>query len=266
MATETTPPLDVALAKLRAAIDESRRLLNSLQVHGEHYLLEFALMSYLRGAIASAEVVELATQARHPAGTEPVVRSLFETSVDLLYLLSGPALDEDAARTLVADLREWDRKWDLQEKAGTATVQAVQREASSDETFTAFAAQLDRVGCDTTAARRIHAEAKEKGRRWPHWSGKTRSDVLDELERRGSDVVPMLRAMWAHFSGEAHPSARWLTLAAAVQQDGTLLVPDTVASDDAEVIRLADAAASLLYVTSRCVAHYYEATYTSAHA
>jgi hypothetical protein len=88
--------------------------------------------------------------------------------------------------------------------------------------------------------------------------------MITELERRGSDAAAMLRALWAHMSGEAHASARWLTLAAAVQEDGTLLVPDTAMSDDADVIRLAEVAASLLAVIRQCVARYYKVTYASA--
>lgn len=265
MANGTTRPLDAALAKLGAEISESRRLLNSLQVHGDHYLLEFTLMGYLRGAIASAEVIELVAARRHPEGAEPVTRSLFETSVDLLYLLTGPNPDEDAARTLVADLLDWERRWSLHEKASTPDLPAMEREANADETFTAFAAQLDGIGCDTAALRRLHAEAKTKGRP-PHWSGRTRTDLFVELERRGSDAAQMLRAMWAHMSDEAHASAGWVTLAAAVQPDGTLLVPDPAVGDDAEVIRLSEAAASLLFIIRRCVALYYEATYARAPA
>jgi hypothetical protein len=164
MATSTTSPFNAALAKLRAEIAESRRLLNSLQVHGEHYLLEFALMSYLRGAIGSAELAELAATAWHPIGTEPVTRSLFETSLDLLYVVSGPNPHEDAARTLVSDLLEWERQWTLHEQASTADLPAMPRQAGADETFEAFAAQLDRVGCDTTPLRRLYGEAKGKGR------------------------------------------------------------------------------------------------------
>jgi hypothetical protein len=263
MATETSSPLDAALGKLRAEIDEGRGLLNRLQVHGDHYLLEFALMSYLRNGIASAEVVELAAKAQHPEGTEPITRSLFETSLDLLYLLTGPNPDEDAARTLVADLQEWEREWTLHEKASTPDLPAMTRQAGADETFEAFAAQLDAVGCDTAALRRLYAAAKGKGRP-PHWSGLTRSDVITELERRGSDAAPMLRAMWAHMSGEAHASVGWVTLAAAVQPDGTLHVPDTAVSEDAEVIRVVEAACSLLAIVHHCVARYYETKPTPA--
>ncbi len=263
MATEISSPLNAALAKLRAEIDNGRGLLNTLRVHGDHYLLEFALMSYLRGAIASAEVIELAANARHPEGTEPVTRSLFETSLDLLYLLTGPTADEDAARTLVSDLQEWERQLTLHEKASSPDLPAMPPRTEADETFKAFATQLDGVGCDTTALRRLYAEAKGKGRP-PHWSGRTRTDIIAELERRGSDAAPMLRAMWANMSGEAHASVGWVTLAAAVQRDGTLHVPDTAMSDDAEVARVADAGASLLFIVRRCVTRYHEAPYTPA--
>jgi hypothetical protein len=263
MVTGTLSPLEAALAKLRVEIEESRRLLNTLQVHGDHYLLEFALMSYLRGAIASAEVIELAAQGRHPEGAEPVTRSLFETSVDLLYLLTGPNPAEDAARTLVSDLLTWERQWTLHEEASTPDLPAMPRQASAEETLDAYAAQLDGVGCDTAALRRLFAEAK--GKRPPlHWSGGSRTSVIRELTRRGSDAVPMLLAMWSHMSGEAHASVGWVTLAAALQPDGTLHVPDTAVGDDADVIRLAGAAASLLSLVRLCVARYYEVTYTPA--
>ncbi len=247
-----------ALAALRAEITEARALLNQLRVHASHFLLESVLARYLFGAIAAAEVVEAATRARHPEGAEPVVRHLFEAGVDLMYLLTDANPDETAARTLAWNLLDWEDHWRYHAAQG---FDARKPQEKAEDGVLAVAEWLASVGEDDQLPRRVFADAQRlKARPW-HWSGKSRDDMLEELDHRApkNDLVPILRALSGVLSDAAHPSPRWHNLRFELDAETRIMMlPDPAASTDTDVANFADRGRALLYVVRRLVTLYQE--------
>jgi hypothetical protein len=254
-------PIADALARLRTSIADARRLLDSLRthLHRHHLLLDSVIARYLYGAIASAEVVEVAFVARHPEGAEPVVRHLFETGVDLLYLLSDPNSDAAAARTLVWNSLDWEEQW--QHRTTLALDERRPAESAEDAVLTA-AKWLRDLGDDDAVLRQEFADAQRRERRAWHWSGRSRRGMLQELEDRGSEptLVPMLNALSDSLSDAAHASARWHTLPAELDAATRHLnLPDPAVAAGEVVVEFGDRSRTLLRVSCQAVTWYQQA-------
>ena len=253
-------PLSDSLNDLGGKIRQARDLLNSTHVRSGHLVLQQVLVRYLRNAIAAAEVSHIVAAARHPDGAAPVTRYLFEAAVDLMYLLTEPDPDAAAARTLVWNILDWERHWELH-RAVDATDASVatgpQQQETADEAISNFVTQLRELGEDASVVELVYRDAK--GRRSWHWSGVTRTEMLRRLEARANpEFSAMLRALWPILSDEAHPSPEWHRLQLEFTEQGSVVVPDPAESEDSEVERFAAQTASLLEIVRRLVELYYE--------
>lgn len=256
-----TAQLIEALAGLAAEIGACRALFNgaSLRVYGPRFLLDSVVVRYLHGAVATAEVVEAVARARHPAGAEPLARFLFETALDLMYLLYAPDAADAAARTVAWNML--DRERGLQQAAVVAAAEPDgsangRMPETADEIIEATAQAVERMGGDAALVRRVYADAKAQRRRPWHWSGKSRTAMLKELKDRGApaELVAVLEGLWSALSDAGHPSPRWHNLPFDLDPEAmTMTLPDSRAASDEEVVEFAERGRNLLHVARRLV-------------
>lgn len=103
------------LLGLRACVFRARQQLDALRVRPPRLVLKETLIRYLADAIITAEVVDAAVTAKHPAGTEPLIRHLFEIAVDVMYLVTEPDPTYSAGRTVAWNILRWQRTWEMHE-------------------------------------------------------------------------------------------------------------------------------------------------------
>jgi hypothetical protein len=257
-------PVPEALAALAAEIGTCRALFDgaALRVYGPRFLLDSVVVRYLHGALATAEVVEAVARARHPAGAEPLARFLFETALDLMYLLYAPDAADAAARTVAWNLL--DRERGLQQAAVVAATDpsgdAVGRKPeTADEIIEATAQAVERMGGDAGLVRRVYADAKAMRRRPWHWSGMSRTKMLKDLGTRGApaELIAVLEGLWSALSNAGHPSPRWHNLDFDLDPEAmTMTLPDSRVATDEEVAAFAERARDLLLIARRLVEHH----------
>ncbi|MDP3909028.1 MAG: hypothetical protein Q8Q14_01430 [Gemmatimonadales bacterium] len=250
-----------ALAGLAAEIEACRAMFDgaALRVYGPRFLQDSVVIRYLHGAVATAEVMEILARARHPAGAEPLARFLFETALDLMYLLYAPDAAEAAARTVAWNLL--DRERGLQQAAVVAGAdpngEAELRGAeTADEVIEATARAVARMGGDAGLVRRVYADAKATKPRFWHWSNMSRTAMINHLEAHGApaELVAVLRGLWSALSDAGHPSPRWHNLRFDLDPEAmTMTLPDSRMASEEEVAEFAERGRDLLHVARRLV-------------
>ena len=104
-------------SELDIEITTTESFLAEFKVRPGRRTVDHARARYLWCGVQTAEVINLACQAGHPAGTAPLRRYLLETVLDVYSLVSSDSLDLDVARSMVWDVIDWDRIWDHHEDA-----------------------------------------------------------------------------------------------------------------------------------------------------
>ncbi len=249
-----------ALEGLQASIDDSRKVLATARVRPPHVLFEETLVRYLLAGIGDAEVAHIVASAGHPTGAEPIRRHLFEIATDVLYLVTDPAPDEMAARTVVWAILHWEQDWQLAER-----IVQVERNAQSGrrlpvtgpEALENFAQWLETHGGSAKPLRRLFATELLLQARPRHWSGVTRTTMLQRLEERSSADTTTFDLFWKLLASEGHVSPWWRRRRIALGDDGTLRFRDPAQATPTEIVRLATHAAGFLAVTRNAVEHYF---------
>jgi len=106
-------PTTAAIDALDRVIAECRDLLATARLRSKHYFLDQAVLRYMWGAIANAELALLAAKEGHPSGTAALKRYLHETNLDLAYMLSDKDPDLCVAKSVLADFQDWKKVADL---------------------------------------------------------------------------------------------------------------------------------------------------------
>ncbi len=220
-------------SNLEAQIIATKSFLAELRVRPGRRTIDHGLARYLWLGIQTSEVINLACQADHPAGTASLRRYLLETVLDIYMLVSSDSPQLDVAKSMVWDVIDWDRTWDHHKKAvaadpslDTERVQVHTRE----DAFEVLRSELEGLGEDLSWLDQA-IEAAEASRHW-HWSGKGPSGRMKELAERAKDdqehqgVVAMLNAIWKTLSSSSHPSPAWQKLKIE-ERDETLHFPST---------------------------------------
>ncbi len=147
--------LQTELALLDREIVRSTSLLKKIPIRPAHAVLDEAVARYVFGAAATARALHAAAAIPAPDGVKPLVRFLFECVTDLVYIIGSPDPDEEAARTVVWDSKEWVRHRDLHRAAGKedSTVQREWPDLSLEEMLENFINSTEGEGGDTTHLR-----------------------------------------------------------------------------------------------------------------
>lgn len=225
------------IADLRAELDRAHALFDSLRVRPSAVLLDQTVARFLWWTIADAELVLLAVEAGRPEALSPVLRHLFETTHDVIHLVSVAEEPEAfAAGSLVAEVLDWAK----QAKKRRALVERTPRLAGSgdeqplptaDEAFREIVKPLEELGQDTAVLDRVYAENRDRPRRERrvHCTGLDRISLIEKARSRlsASDedyedmrvVCDQLAWLWRETSarGRTHSSPGWLTL--RIEQD-----------------------------------------------
>ena len=253
------------LLSLRASVFRARQFLDAVRVMLPRVLLKETLARYLADGIITAEVMDAALTARHPVGMEPLTRHLFEVSVDVMYLVTEPDPSYAAARTVAWNILRWDRIWTLQEQAeqkDPSLGPGKTPELRADEAIKNFAKSLEADGEDGSPVLRAYDELKARKPLPLHWSGGTRTRVVNEVERRASAVEPhlaLLHGLWHMLSSDSHPSPWAARVRLAVDKtDGAVrFEPDPAIGTETATLQAASHGTIMLDLTRRWVAEGY---------
>jgi hypothetical protein len=197
------------LLGLRACVFRARQQLDGLRVRPPCLVLKETLIRYLADAIITAEVIDAAVTAKHPAGTEPLIRHLFEIAVDVMYVVTEPDPTYAAARTVAWNILRWQRTWDMQEDIIRKDPTVTRRDPglTADVAIENFVKSLQTDGDDGTPVRRAYDELKAMNRLPLHWSGRPRTAVIAEVETRAPEPdLSVLGGLWHMLSTDSHPS------------------------------------------------------------
>ncbi len=250
---------------LRAEIERAREFLSEFVVRPGHRAIDHALARYFWLAIQTAEVIELACTAAHPAGTAPLRRFLFETLLDIHLLVSSDSPDLDAVKSMVWDVLDWDSIWDRHEAAvavdPTLSTGRSQNE-TVDEAVDRLRVELESLGEDVTLLDQA-AEAARNARHphW-HWSDHGPAGRISELASRtaedssGEDIVAMYRDLWKVLSSSAHPSPAWRRLKITELADGGVSFPDITTGGDPSASNAAKTTANTLEMYRSLISHF----------
>lgn len=210
------------IAELEAAVVRAE---GGLRGRPPRTLLDEALTRYLAAAVSSGRVVLAAARAGASNGVGPNLRHLFETLVDLHFLVTEADPGEAAARSLAWDALEWERhsQLDVEVLAAMGLPQPPRKSAAA--AIAANCASLRERGDEASAA---HVEREYEAlasRPLPrHWSGLSRAAMIDEIEQRDAGLRALYRSQFAWESYNTHASPRWMR--------------PTTGGDDSEALRV----------------------------
>lgn len=259
--------LHEAVVRLSDAISESEVLTNRMAFRGSHYYLDQAVARYFVRAIATARVVLVAVQKGQAGGTEPLLRHLYETLVDLIYIQSHKDPDVCTALSILVSFEKWRSLHDQNQQVLAAVSQEdmlpTYQEARSspfsqslEEIASFLDDQSERVGGPSNAFREAlkllnKGKHKKRRRRFGHWSGLNRPAMIDAIgkaENGSEGAVALLKALNSLLAAQSHASPLWGTLEFEVagDEDSTHRFPDPYEEHPDYLRRAANIAASLL--------------------
>ncbi len=237
---------------LKDTIERAAAFLREVGPRDGRRIADYCVALYGRGAIQSAGVVLHACEANHPGGTAPNLRHLFETVVDVHYLLTSESPEEAAARSLAWDVRAWDDVWTQHDDIGSEHPEldtgGVQFE-SRDEALAKLRDNFVEIGEDPSPLDQA-VDALGESTHW-HWSGLTLAGRISAIEERSSDaeggaqLVAMYRSLWKMYSMDSHAAPQWHSTPLA-EEDGILVLPAIPSNDPNHEVRASVAAESLL--------------------
>jgi hypothetical protein len=246
------------LLGLRACVFRARQQLDTLRVRPPRLVLTSTLTRYLADAIITAEVVDSAVTAKHPAGTEPLIRHLFEIAVDVMYLVTEPDPTYAAARTVAWNILRWERTWVLHEQAvgKDPSIGRVAPEHTADDAIQNFVRSIEADGDDGKPVQRAYDDLKAMGRLPLHWSGTNLTVVIAAVETRASEPdLAVLGSLWHMLSTDSHPSpwANRIHVQIGRADRVPRLNPDPAIGSEDETMKVASHATILVEMTRRSV-------------
>lgn len=221
---DSSPPIDFGRTRtgFRRKIAQAKSLLESIEPRPGHILLDLTVARYLHDAVAVADSIRAICEEKRYRGAQPLIRYLFETALNLEYLLGHEDPDVAAAQTFIADMENLS-----EQERRAARSQVVMGPPEADEvvvwwddwvrgSFDGIKEHLvENLGEDPDEVERIFTQASENMTDHWHWAGTGPGGLVEGLAERMEDarIGEVFRAhrrhLWKLTSNQAHPSPHW---------------------------------------------------------
>lgn len=232
-----------AIAKLEEEVQRAKTLRRALRSTPETYFVAQAIGRHLFFTQETGAALVKALRAELVFGTYPLLRSLLESVMEVLLLVSWPGdggPSEAAARSMASDLLQWEKRWGERKKVHAQAPGAIpgyQGEEPEDAvtSYERHVQQFAEMGIDPS----LFEDAWEEFRKdYPyHWSGvqsfekrarvarQNFADVAGSehvTEERVRELTYRLVLLWKEGSYSAHATPRWSLVGLQVADDDSL--------------------------------------------
>ena len=255
------------ITELQATIVHARQVLSELRMDPKKRFLHTALAGYLWGVIAIGETVVPLLQTRRAQGAEPLKRYLHESQLDTLFLIAHDADDRYAARSMLSTLHDSRKLLEDYDKVVAAHPEAAIPELKP-EYLESFGVPLERQ------AEELDGQSAEDGgspdvfsralvfmrtRRYWHWSGFNRQQMIDDLVACRALTGPsalMAVSLTAIYNSSAHASPSWPHIHFPDPAAGPVF-DDPADAQDRDLIQLSIAAVQTISQIAERLAAYF---------
>lgn len=232
-----------AIAELEEEIQQAKTLRRALRSTPETYFIAQAIGRHLFFTEETGAALVNALREEFVFGTYPLLRSLLESVMEVLLLVSWPregGPSGAAARSMAWDLLQWEQRWGERKKVRALAPDALPGEQGEEPedveaSFERHMQEVEERGGDPSLFEKAWAEFREE---YPyHWSGIQSFEGRARFAREhfadvagGQHVTDervqalTYRAVffWKEGSYSAHASPRWSLLGLQVEDDGSL--------------------------------------------